>query len=100
MPEWTSPALAIVSGLIVLGLTYYGARRVGLTDLQKAVRSETETLVLRLKDQVAALERDNAELRAKIVELRISETALKGRVDILEQTLADQAVARRSSRAG
>lgn len=96
--EWLLPASSIASGIVVLALTYFGARRLGLTDLQKAVSSETELLVNRLKERVALLERENGELKADVARLRQSEVALKARVDALEATLADQAIARRQPR--
>lgn len=93
--DWITPVASGVAGLVVLSLTYLGAKRLGLTDLQKAVRTETEALVNRLKDQVSALERDNSALRARVAELESSERSLKARVDALEQAIADRAIAQR-----
>lgn len=95
MAEWLTPYAAVIAAIVVLVLTYLGARHLGLTDLQKAVRAETEVLVLRLKDQIAALEHDNGDLKLRVARLLASELVLLARVDALEQALADQAIARR-----
>lgn len=96
--EWIVPLISVLSGVMVLTFTYFGARRLGLTDLQKAVSTETELLVSRLRERVVLLEKENADLKAEVTRLRTSEQALQKRVDALEDTLADSAIAKRQSR--
>lgn len=95
LPEWVSPAASLAGAILVLAFTYLGARRLGLTDLQKAVAAESERLISRLKDRVAQLEQENNELHRQVDKLVLEAGSLGQRVDDLEAALADQAVARR-----
>lgn len=97
--EWLAPLTSVTAGVVVLVLTYLGARRLGLTDLQKAVSTETELLVSRLRERVVLLEKENGELKAEVSRLKGLEQSLRERVDALEALLADRSIAKRRANA-
>lgn len=99
MPEWLLPVSSLAGSVAVLLLTYFGARRLGLTDLQKAVRVETDALVARLRDRVALLENENKDLHAQVDQLVKAGSAMRVRIDDLEEALANVAVKRNPRRA-
>lgn len=85
----------LVAGLVALStlvVTLYGARKLGLTDLQKAVRREEEKLVSTLKDRVTYLEQENERLVVQVATLTTENAAQAARIDALEQKIADLAL--------
>lgn len=95
MPEWLIAVLSIGGTTVGVVVTYLGARRLGLTDLQKAVRVETDTLVDRLRVRVVLLESENKALLIQLEQLRVEGAKMRGRIDDLEEALANNAVNRR-----
>jgi len=92
--EVVAPFLSALAVVIVAIGTYFTARRLGLTDLQKAVRVETDSLVSRLRDRVILLEAENSELRKRVENLNAQTLAMRGRIDDLEEALANVAIKR------
>ena len=97
--DWFGSFASLMGAALILAVTYVGARRLGLTDLQKAVRVETDALISRLRDRVALLEAENKSLHSSITGLEAEAGKMRHRIDDLEQALADVAVNRRPRRA-
>jgi hypothetical protein len=95
MSEWLPSVTSLIGAAVILVFTYLGARRLGLTDLQKAVRMETDSLVGRLKDRVAMLEQENRGLHIEVANLQSEARTMRVRIDELEEALANVAVRRR-----
>lgn len=91
MPETNilTAITSVLTGMVSVVLLYLGAKRLGLTDLQKAVSSETERLILAMKERIAVLEARHHECAGENEDLKAQVRELQARVDGLEGKLAD-----------
>jgi len=96
--DWFGSVVSLLGAALILVLTYFGARRLGLTDIQKAVRVETDALISRLKDRVLLLEEENKTLHNQVVGLQAEASKMRSRIDDLEKALADVAITSRRAR--
>ena len=74
------PATAAVLSIAVTLGTIWSARRLGLTDLQRAVDTQTDRLITTLQQRVTALEAENALLKANIERLERRATELESAI--------------------
>lgn len=82
---------------ITLLFTLAGARRLGLTDLQKSVRLEESRLADTLRARVSLLETENVELQAKVIAQDSVIQIQSARIDALERKLTDMVMTPRPS---
>lgn len=91
----TGSLLLLVGGIsAVVGYVASGLRanRLGLSDVQKAVRDQTAALVSTLQARVDALAQENVALRQRVDALTSENTAQARRIDHLEKVVADKAI--------
>ena len=83
-----APAVSAGVAVIAALVTLVGARRLGLTDLQRAVDTETDRLITALRARVEVLEKENGALKAHV-------DRLEQQVERLETAIVEKATGRR-----
>lgn len=90
--ELFGAVVSVLTGGFSVLLIYIGAKRLGLTDLQKAVSSETQRLIVAMKERIALLESKGQECATENAHLHQLVEELQERIDRLEKVLADMMV--------
>lgn len=89
MDAITSAAIVLALGAMGLGVTLIGARRLGLTDVQRARAGEEARTLQAIKDRLAIVERRADEQGREIEQLKATLAQRDAKIAEQAQELAD-----------